>query len=39
MSEDVQRLVDERWSEYGLGEDTAVGPNGRNRSLRQLLRR
>jgi 4-hydroxy-3-polyprenylbenzoate decarboxylase len=39
MSEEVQRLVDERWSEYGLGEAVAAEPNGRSRSLRQLLRR
>jgi 4-hydroxy-3-polyprenylbenzoate decarboxylase len=39
MSEDVQRLVDERWSEYGLGAAAPADPNGRGRSLRQLLRR
>jgi 4-hydroxy-3-polyprenylbenzoate decarboxylase len=39
MNEEVQRLVDERWSEYGLGEGMRAEPNGRSRSLRQLLRR
>jgi len=39
MSEEVQRLVDERWGEYGLGDDVGTEPNGRGRSLRQLLRR
>jgi 4-hydroxy-3-polyprenylbenzoate decarboxylase len=39
MSEEVQRLVDERWGEYGLGGDVGTEPNGRGRSLRQLLRR
>jgi 4-hydroxy-3-polyprenylbenzoate decarboxylase len=39
MSEEVRRLVDERWSEYGLGAPAPADPNGRGRSLRQLLRR
>jgi 4-hydroxy-3-polyprenylbenzoate decarboxylase len=39
MSEEVQRLVDERWGEYGLGDRVPAEPNGRSRSLRQLLRR
>jgi 4-hydroxy-3-polyprenylbenzoate decarboxylase len=39
MSEEIQRLVDERWGEYGLGGDPGTDPNGRGRSLRQLLRR
>jgi 4-hydroxy-3-polyprenylbenzoate decarboxylase len=39
MNEEVQRLVDERWGEYGLGGDVGTEPNGRGRSLRQLLRR
>jgi 4-hydroxy-3-polyprenylbenzoate decarboxylase len=38
MSDEVKRLVDERWSEYGLG--AAPEPNGsRQGALRQLLRR
>src|SRR5215218_1408026 len=38
MSEEVQRLVDERWDEYGLG--AVPQENGRRaRSLSQLLRR
>jgi hypothetical protein len=38
MSEQVRRLVDERWDEYGLG--AAPQRNGRGeRSLSQLLRR
>jgi 4-hydroxy-3-polyprenylbenzoate decarboxylase len=39
MNEEVQRLVDERWGEYGLGGDVGTEPNGRGRALRQLLRR
>jgi 4-hydroxy-3-polyprenylbenzoate decarboxylase len=39
MSEEVQSLVDERWGEYGLGDRVRAEPNGRRRSLRQLLRR
>ena len=38
MTEEVQRLVDERWDEYGLG-GAAVADNGRRGALRQLLRR
>jgi hypothetical protein len=38
MTEEVQRLVDERWHEYGL--DAAPERDGsRKRPLRQLLRR
>jgi 4-hydroxy-3-polyprenylbenzoate decarboxylase len=38
MSEEVRRLVDDRWSEYGLGDRPHA--DGRERSpLRQLLRR
>jgi 4-hydroxy-3-polyprenylbenzoate decarboxylase len=39
MSDEVRRLVDERWAEYGIGAEAAADPNGRGRSLRQLLRR
>jgi 4-hydroxy-3-polyprenylbenzoate decarboxylase len=38
MTDEVRRLVDERWSEYGLG-DAAGSPDGRPSLLRQLLRR
>jgi 4-hydroxy-3-polyprenylbenzoate decarboxylase len=39
MTDDVRRLVDERWREYGI-ELPAATANGRpRRSLRQLLRR
>jgi 4-hydroxy-3-polyprenylbenzoate decarboxylase len=39
MSDEVRRLVDERWHEYGLGA-AAVEADGRPKSaLRQLLRR
>src|SRR5215471_13320948 len=38
MSDEIRRLVDERWSEYGLG--APPEPNGRpQHALRQLLRR
>jgi hypothetical protein len=38
MSEEIRRLVDERWEEYGIGEQ--AGEDGRPKaSLRQLLRR
>jgi 4-hydroxy-3-polyprenylbenzoate decarboxylase len=38
MSDEVRRLVDERWDEYGIG--AAAEGDGRGRSpLRQLLRR
>jgi hypothetical protein len=45
MSDDVRRLVDGRWGEYGIGGKTgrdaaADGQNARtSRPLRQLLRR
>jgi 4-hydroxy-3-polyprenylbenzoate decarboxylase len=38
MTDEVQRLVDERWEEYGLGA-AAAAANGRRSALRQLLRR
>jgi 4-hydroxy-3-polyprenylbenzoate decarboxylase len=39
MTEEIQGLVDERWSEYGIGDGPAEA-DGRERSaLRQLLRR
>ena len=39
MSDEVRRLVDERWAEYGIG-NGAVEADGRDRgALRQLLRR
>jgi hypothetical protein len=38
MTDAIQRLVDERWDEYGLGGAAAAG-NGRRSALRQLLRR
>jgi 4-hydroxy-3-polyprenylbenzoate decarboxylase len=38
MTDEVRRLVDERWGEYGLGE-AASSPDGRPSLLRQLLRR
>ena len=39
MTGEIQRLVDERWGEYGIGDGPAEA-NGRERSaLRQLLRR
>ena len=38
MSDEVRRLVDERWGEYGLG-DVPQGNGRRERSLSQLLRR
>src|SRR6476659_9037419 len=42
MSDEVRRLVDERWGEYGIALDTAAG-NGRIRQssgpLRRLIRR
>ena len=39
MSDEVRRLVDERWGEYGL-ETEPGSPDGRRQSaLRQLLRR
>src|SRR5436190_635094 len=38
MSDEIRRLVDERWTEYGLGaQPPAV--DGRRSALRQLLRR
>ncbi len=40
MSDEVRRLVDERWAEYGIGENEAAEADGRGRgALRQLLRR
>jgi 4-hydroxy-3-polyprenylbenzoate decarboxylase len=39
MSDEVRRLVDDRWAEYGIGND-AVQADGHERgALRQLLRR
>jgi 4-hydroxy-3-polyprenylbenzoate decarboxylase len=38
MSDEVRRLVDERWEEYGLGAATAAA-DGSPGALRQLLRR
>src|SRR5919204_1582104 len=38
MSDEVRRLVDERWEEYGLGA-AAVADGRSRRPLRQLLRR
>src|SRR6266487_2068504 len=38
MTDEVQRRVDERWEEYGLGA-AAAAENGRRSALRQLLRR
>jgi 4-hydroxy-3-polyprenylbenzoate decarboxylase len=38
MTDEIQRRVDERWDEYGLG-GGAVAENGRRTPLRQLLRR
>ena len=38
MTDEVRRLVDERWAEYGLGV-TADGDGRRAGALRQLLRR
>ena len=38
MSEEVRRLVDERWAEYGLGAAGAA-EDGSADALRQLLRR
>jgi len=39
MSDEVRRLVDERWGEYGIGSE-AVAADGRDKgALRQLLRR
>jgi len=39
MTDEIQRLVDERWGEYGIGDGPPEG-NGRQRNaLRQLLRR
>src|SRR5215208_335421 len=38
MSEEIRRLVDERWHEYGLGEPGVADGRGQ-RPLRQLLRR
>jgi 4-hydroxy-3-polyprenylbenzoate decarboxylase len=42
MSDEVQALVDRRWSEYGIGNDSRDGDGAHSRarrSLRQLLRR
>ena len=39
MSDEVRRLVDDRWAEYGIGRE-AVEADGRGKgALRQLLRR
>ncbi len=38
MSDEVRRLVDERWDEYGIGA-SQTGADGRRNALRQLLRR
>jgi hypothetical protein len=38
MSDEVSRLVDERWDEYGIGAAPAADGQ-REGSLRQLLRR
>jgi 4-hydroxy-3-polyprenylbenzoate decarboxylase len=38
MTDEIQRRVDERWEEYGLGA-AAAAANGRRSALRQLLRR
>jgi 4-hydroxy-3-polyprenylbenzoate decarboxylase len=38
MSDEVKRLVDERWDEYGIGAVAAVDGRGKS-ALRQLLRR
>jgi 4-hydroxy-3-polyprenylbenzoate decarboxylase len=39
MSEDVRRLVDERWADYGLGDEPQAGDGHARSALRQLLRR
>ena len=39
MSEEIQRRVDERWSEYGIGEGPVEEDGRQQRALRQLLRR
>jgi 4-hydroxy-3-polyprenylbenzoate decarboxylase len=39
MTEEIQRLVDERWGEYGIGEGALEADGRHGRALRQLLRR
>src|SRR5215218_5123301 len=39
MSEEVRRLVDERWGEYGIGPDELEADGRGKGALRQLLRR
>jgi len=39
MSDDVRRLVDERWGEYGIGRDELEADGRGKGALRQLLRR
>jgi 4-hydroxy-3-polyprenylbenzoate decarboxylase len=39
MSDEIQSLVDRRWSEYGFGSQSQDGNGAKGRSLRQLLRR
>jgi 4-hydroxy-3-polyprenylbenzoate decarboxylase len=39
MSEDMRRVVDERWGEYGIGGEHAGADGRRQNALRQLLRR
>jgi len=39
MTEEIQRLVDERWGEYGIGEGPAEADGRQRSALRQLLRR
>jgi 4-hydroxy-3-polyprenylbenzoate decarboxylase len=39
MSDEVRRLVDDRWAEYGIGNDAVQGDGHERGALRQLLRR
>jgi hypothetical protein len=39
MSDEIQALVDSRWSEYGIDADAERANGQQRRSLRQLLRR
>jgi hypothetical protein len=39
MSEEIQALVDRRWSEYGIAAPAERSNGRQRRSLRQLLRR
>jgi 4-hydroxy-3-polyprenylbenzoate decarboxylase len=39
MTDEIQRLVDERWGEYGIGEGSPEADGRQGSALRQLLRR